>query len=61
MVVFGRITSDIEKKPQLFGFVDSYKPEIIVGTETWLTPDMYDSEYLPPELGFTVYRRDRTD
>lgn len=22
---------------------------------------MYDSEFSPPELGFTVYRRDRTD
>ena len=50
-----------EKKPQFFSFVDFYKPDIIVGTETWLTPDMYDSEYFPPKLGFTVYRRDRTD
>ena len=49
-----------EKKPQFFSFVDSYKSDIIVGTETWLTPDMYDSEYFPPELDFTVYRRDRT-
>ena len=50
-----------EKKPQFFSLVDFYKPDILVGTETRLTPDMYDSEYFPPELGFTVYRRDRTD
>ena len=31
----------------------------IVGTETWLTKKMFDSEFFPPELGFTVYRRDR--
>ena len=32
-----------------------YKPDIIV--HTWLTPDMYDSEYFPSEVGFTVYDR----
>ena len=50
-----------EKKPQFLSFVDSYKLEIFAGIETWLTPDMYDSEYFPPELYFTVYRHDRTD
>lgn len=48
-----------EKKSQFFSFVELNKPDIIVGTETWLTKDMFDSEYFPPELGFTVYRRDR--
>ena len=33
---------------------------MIVGTETWLTKDLFDNEYFPPELGFTIYRRDRT-
>ena len=31
----------------------------MVGTETWLTNEMFDSEFFPPELGFTVYLRDR--
>ena len=35
------------------------KPDIIVGTETWLINEMFDIEFFPPELGFTVYRRDR--
>ena len=35
------------------------KPDIIVGTETWHIKEMFDSEFFPPELGFTVYRRDR--
>ena len=35
------------------------KPDIFVGTETWLTKEMFDSEFFPPELGFTVYRKDR--
>ena len=34
------------------------KPDIIVGTETWLTKEMFDSKFFPPELKFTVYQRD---
>ena len=44
---------------QFFSFVELNKPNIIVGTETWLTKEMFDSEFFPPELGFAVYRRDR--
>ena len=35
------------------------KPDNIVDTETWLTKETFDSEFFPPELGFTVYQRDR--
>ena len=34
---------------------------MIVGTETWLTPDIFDAEIFPPELGYTIYRRDRVN
>ena len=34
------------------------KPDIIVGTEICLTKEIFDNEFSPPELGFTVYRRD---
>ena len=34
------------------------KPDIIVGTETWLTKGVFDSEFFPPELEFIVYLRD---
>ena len=45
---------------QFFSFVELNELDIIVGTETWLTKEMFDSEFFPPELGFTVYRRDRS-
>ena len=32
------------KKLQFFSFVELNKPDIIVGTETWLTKEMFDSE-----------------
>ena len=50
-----------EKKPQFHSFVEIYRPDIIVGTETWLTPDIFDAELFPPELGYTIYRRDRVN
>ena len=36
------------------------KTDITVGTETWLTKEMFDSEFFPPELGLTVYWTDRS-
>ena len=48
------------KKPQFQAFLDSHKPGIVVGTETWLTPDIHDNELFPPEIGYTIFRRDRT-
>ena len=48
------------KKPQFYSFVEINNPNVIVGTETWLTSEIYSNEYFPPELGYTVYRRDRS-
>ena len=45
---------------QFFSFMELNKPDINVGTETWLIKNMFDSEFFPPVFGFTVYRRDRT-
>ena len=40
--------------------IDCVSPDIVVGTETWLRPDVHDSEVLPP--GYVVKaRRDRQD
>ena len=35
------------------------KPDIIVGTESWLTSDITNSEIFPKDL-YTIYRKDRT-
>ena len=46
------------KKPELDQIISSVKPDIILGTETWLSPDISSYEYVP-ESDYTVYRRDR--
>ena len=37
--------------------IDTMKPDIIVGTESWLHPYIKDNEIFP--INFNVYRRDR--
>jgi exonuclease III len=46
------------KKEDLNQIIDSAKPDIILGTETWLDKDTSSYEFFPSEL-FNVYRSDR--
>jgi hypothetical protein len=46
------------KKEDLNQIIDSAKPDIILGTETWLDKDTSSHEFFPSEL-FNVYRSDR--
>ena len=50
--------SIVNKKEEIDHLLYSTKTDIIVGTESWLTPDIKDHEVFPPD--FTIYRRDRT-
>ena len=46
------------KKAELLEIIDTVKPDIILGTETWLDPNISSYEYFPSEL-YNVYRHDR--
>ena len=39
--------------------LDDLNPDIVVGTEPWLTSDIQNSELFPTELNYSVHRRDR--
>ena len=39
--------------------VECTKPDVIIGTETWLSEDIKSTYFFNPALGFKVYRRDR--
>ena len=45
------------KKSTLLEMVDRVKPDIIIGTESWLKPKHLSSEFFPPN--FYVFRKDR--
>ena len=47
------------KKEELWCLIDAARSDVIVGSETWLKPDISDSEIFPP--GYHVYRKDRAD
>ena len=37
----------------------TYDPDIVVATETWLSPEISSSEIFPKEFNMTCYRNDR--
>ena len=45
------------KKEEFAVFLDKEKPDVFIGTETWLYPKILDSELLLDD--YKVYRRDR--
>ena len=47
----------MNKQEEIYHLLYSTKTYVIVGTESWLTPDIKDHEVFPPD--FTVYRLDR--
>lgn len=51
--------SVINKKHELQALIHDKKPDIVAATESWLKQDHLTSEIFPPDLGYTVFRRDR--
>ena len=50
----------LRKKGNLLeALIESSKPDIILGTETWLDSSIKSSEILPPYLNYDIERRDR--
>ena len=55
-VNFQRIRS---KKEVFWDLLDSSKPDVIIGCETWLKPDVANGVIIPP--GYETYRHDQPD
>ena len=50
----------VNKKAELASVINDTKPDIIIGTETWLTPEVSSYEYFQNDK-YTVYRKDRSE
>ena len=48
------------KIPDFHALISSEQPDIIIATESWLTPDILSSEIVPANLGYSIFREDRT-
>ena len=46
-------------KDEFWCLIDAAKPNVMIGSKTWLKPDISDCEIFPP--GYHVYRKDRAD
>ena len=49
--------SVVNKVPEFHCLIETEKPDIVIGTESWLSPDIFNGEIFPP--GYTVFRADR--
>ena len=49
--------SIVNKVPYFHCIIETEKPDVVVGTESWLSPEISNSEIFPP--GYTPYRADR--
>ena len=47
------------KKAEILLMLERDNPDIVVGTETWLKPDVSNAEIFPSS--YTIYRKDRAD
>ena len=47
------------KKAEFFSLLDHHNPDIVIGTESWLSSNHLDSEIFPKSLGYTSFRKDR--
>ena len=48
------------KIPDFHALISSKQPDIIIATESWLTPDILSSEIVPANLGYSIFREDQT-
>ncbi|CAC5375355.1 unnamed protein product [Mytilus coruscus] len=48
------------KKPEIDEIIDSCQPDVIFGTETWLSNDTSAYEYISPSK-YTIYTKNRKD
>lgn len=39
--------------------LESTRPDVILGTESWLSDKIHSKEIFPDSLGFNIIRRDR--
>ena len=49
------------KKESLWQIIESQRPDVILASETWLKSDIHDSEIIPADLGYELFRNDRSD
>ena len=58
-VIHINFQSIMNKQLEFENLISSTDPDVVIGTETWLKPEIHDNEIFRPDLGYDVFRRDR--
>jgi len=53
------IQSIVSKRASFALLLEDHNPDIVIVSETWLSPDVYNNEFFPN--GFHVFRKERAD
>ena len=60
-VIVVNTQSIMDKKESLWQIIESQRPDVILASETWLKSDIRDSEIIPADLGYELFRNERSD
>ena len=61
IVIIVNTQSIMAEKESLWHIIDSHQPDVILVSETWLKGYVHDSEIFPADLGYEIFRIDRSD
>ena len=60
-VIVVNTQSSMAKKECLWQIIDDQRPDVILASETWLKSDIHDTEIIPADFGYELFRNDRSD
>ena len=60
-VIVVNTQSIMAKKECLWQIIDDQRPDVILASETWLKSDIHDTEIIPADFGYELFRNDRSD
>ena len=49
-----------QTRDEFHTLLDQTNPGIVIGSETWLNSDINNAEIVPDDMGFEMFRRDRS-
>ena len=56
---FRSLTSP-QTRDEFHTLLNQVDPDIVIGSETWLHPDIFDAEIVSEDLGYEMFRLDRS-
>ena len=49
-----------QTRDEFYTLLDQTNPDIVIGSETWLNSDINNAEIVPDDMGFEIFRQDKS-